>query len=197
MTPDFHPLSAGIDAVLSSEADGQAKLQEYADVKAWLKRIGEAREFDKAARKQYAIDRRYARGDKGAFEVAIPIAGSYVDILKSFLYARDPDLDILPAPATDPPPMADLLELAREEVAADPAMVMQAQQAGMAAGQQAAMAGQQGTAVAVAAGDPALVPPPVDPMVAGQQAMAQAMEDAAKQRAEQMLAPDKKRQQVA
>jgi small-conductance mechanosensitive channel len=36
----------------------QAIQQEEAEVKEWSKRLMSAREFDKAARRQYAIDRR-------------------------------------------------------------------------------------------------------------------------------------------
>jgi hypothetical protein len=81
--------------------------QEAADCKAWLLRIEEAREFDKAARKQYAIDRKYARGDSGQFEVDVPIAATYVDILASFLYAKDPDVDCLPSEAAGPARLED------------------------------------------------------------------------------------------
>lgn len=81
--------------------------QEAADCKAWLARIEEAREFDKAARKQMAIDRKYARGDAGKFDVDVPIAATYVDILASFLYAKDPDVDCLPSEAAGPARLED------------------------------------------------------------------------------------------
>lgn len=188
-----------INADQLSEQEGQAKLQEAADVKAWLKRITDARKFDEAARKQYALDRRYARGDAGDFDVDVPIAGSYVDILKSFLYARDPDLDILPSDATNPPPIADLMDMAREEIKADPAAQQQAMQAGIMAAQQAAQTEQQQALSALTGGDPAATAAslPVNPAEAGQQAMVMAMEDAAKARAEELAAPYKQRQQQA
>lgn len=55
-----------------------------------------ARQFDQEARKDYAFCRRYARGDS-AFEVSVNLLGTYIDIMVSFLYARDPDVDALPA----------------------------------------------------------------------------------------------------
>jgi hypothetical protein len=95
------PTTGALDAGIAqaNAADGGVAEQEMADVKKWQKRIKEGREFDKLARKRYAIDRQFARGDKGGFRVALPIAATYVDILKSFLYAKDPDLDCQPPTA--------------------------------------------------------------------------------------------------
>ena len=70
---------------------------EAEDVKQWFKRIDAVREYDAPARKQYASDRRYARGDSGEFDVDVPIAPAYIEVLTSFLYAKDPDVDALPA----------------------------------------------------------------------------------------------------
>lgn len=95
----------GTDSQTQPEPNENA--QEAADCKAWLERIEEARRFDKAARKQYAIDRKYARGDAGQFEVDVPIAATYVDILASFLYAKDPDVDCLPSEAAGPARLED------------------------------------------------------------------------------------------
>lgn len=78
------------------------KSQEQADVKRWLGRIENARKFDEAARKQYAKDRRYARGDSG-FEVDANVIGNNIDILEAFLYARDPDFDVTPGPSVETP----------------------------------------------------------------------------------------------
>lgn len=73
---------------------------ESADAAKWLETIKKTRDFDKASREQYARDRRYARGDCGQFVVDVNICGTYIDILNSFLYARDPDIDCLPAEST-------------------------------------------------------------------------------------------------
>ncbi|NII54391.1 hypothetical protein [Luteibacter sp. SG786] len=131
---ELGPLSLGMaSAEAASHADAKAKATEEADVKAWLARIEEARKFDEGARKQYAIDRKHAKRRRGAFEVDVPIAGTYVDILKSFLYARDPDLDVMPAESTQPPPEDELMRMAKQAVQADPATQIQVQQAGQQA----------------------------------------------------------------
>ncbi|MCW0413489.1 hypothetical protein NG831_06500 [Xanthomonas sacchari] len=86
------------------EQDAQARLDEAADCKRWLKTIKDARDFDKHARAGYAKDRTYCRGEANCdvFDVSVNIAGTYVDILTAFLYARDPDTDVLPAPSCGP-----------------------------------------------------------------------------------------------
>lgn len=190
--PEFHPLSLGIAEAVHGE-DASAKVEEAADVKRWLKRIADDREFDKHARSQYARDRKYARGDKGDFEVDVPIAGTYVDILTSFLYARDPDVDASPAETVKPPSMAELMDQVRDEVLADPAVMQQAQQAGMAVGQQATQAAQQEAAQSAmnlaAGGKPGEAAPPIDPQAAAQQAMQDTLNQAVKARAEALAAP--------
>lgn len=178
-------------------AERDSKAQAAADVKAWLKRIHDARDFDKAARKQYAMDRRYARGDSGQFEVCVPVAPAYIEILKSYLYARNPDLDVLPADATNSPPMADLLEMARKQVQDDPMALQEAQQAGTMAGQQASMAASVPPQEGDAGGEQSPAMPPLPPAMAAQQAQSARLEELAKARAEQMMAPYKQRQHDA
>ncbi|WOB24756.1 MULTISPECIES: hypothetical protein [Xanthomonas] len=92
-------LDADAAAAAETEARAQALLQEEADVGAWQKRIDEAREFDKEARKGYAIDRMYCANDidHQVYDVSVPIAGTYVNLLTSFLFARDPEPSVLPA----------------------------------------------------------------------------------------------------
>jgi len=92
-------------------AQAQAILDEEEEVGRWLKKIEDAREFDKSARVQYAIDRTYVGGEagRGNFDVTVNIAGTYVDILVAFLYARDPAADVLPADSCGP----SRLEMAR------------------------------------------------------------------------------------
>lgn len=87
--------------------------REAADVKRWLKRVESARKYDEEYRKQIARDRRYARGDSG-FLVDANIAGTNIDILESFLYSKDPDIDIVPAPQAEPPSV-ELIERAVKE----------------------------------------------------------------------------------
>src|ERR1700688_1357749 len=60
-------------------------------VKALWKEYSEAHEFDKNARRQYATDRRYAAGTTDlTWAVKANLIGSFIDILCSTLYARDP-----------------------------------------------------------------------------------------------------------
>lgn len=92
-----------IDTAAADEARAAEIAQEKKDVEAWAKKVTEARKFDAAARKQYAIDRTYVSGDAGqGFDVHVPIAGAYVDLLTSFLYARDPTMASQPAASAGP-----------------------------------------------------------------------------------------------
>ena len=106
MNDEQQALDAGIDGT------DPAKAREHADVKRWFKRFDAARKFDEQARKQYAIDRRYARGDSG-FEVDANVIGTNIDILEAFLYAKNPDIDVVPAVAVEPPDQDSLMDAAR------------------------------------------------------------------------------------
>ncbi len=63
-------------------------------VKQYAKDIEASRHYDRNARRDYAFCRRYARGDS-SWSVDINLIGTYIDILVAFLYARDPDIDVL------------------------------------------------------------------------------------------------------
>lgn len=71
--------------------------EQVKQVKAWLARIALAQRHDEARRKQYAIDRKYAKGDSSFKTVSVPIIPTFIDLLVAFIYARDPDLDIFPS----------------------------------------------------------------------------------------------------
>ncbi|MGH8037192.1 MAG: hypothetical protein ACREPD_05575 [Stenotrophomonas sp.] len=93
-------------------ARAQQMSREQADVKRWMARFEEAREYDKDARRQYAKDRRQARGDSG-FLVDANLIGTYIDIQEAFLYARNPDFDVSPGPAhrmPSPEQLRDVIE---------------------------------------------------------------------------------------
>lgn len=107
----------GAATVDQADPAADAKARECKDVKHWHKEIQAARKFDEQARKQYAIDRRYARADRGSFTVDVPIAQSYIDVLQSFLYAKNPDLDVTPSGLTDPPPQKAIEAMVREQLA--------------------------------------------------------------------------------
>ncbi|GAB2619937.1 hypothetical protein [Novilysobacter erysipheiresistens] len=168
MNSQHEAMDAGIEA-----ADGPDKTREYADVKAWFDELEAARKFDEPARKQYAKDRRYARGDTRA-QVATNIAGTNIDVLESFLYAKDPDMDITPGP-TMRPPSVDALRDAAEEMVAQSPEVMQA--------------GQQAAAQAILMG----MPQP-DAMLAGQMASEAKVEELIQQQVDAMQKRYQKRQ---
>lgn len=66
---------------------------EQDDVKALLTEYEEARTFDIEARKQYGVDRGYASGDTlKNWASDANLIGTFIDILTSFLYARDPEV---------------------------------------------------------------------------------------------------------
>jgi hypothetical protein len=69
------------------------------EVKKLVDEYTEARAFDEFARKQYNVDRKYAQG------VADPtwasdanLIGAFIDILVSFLFAKNPDVGAKPSP---------------------------------------------------------------------------------------------------
>ena len=98
---ELAPFAAGVEQA-NAEALGEdeqaqvARIREEAMVKSWFERISTAREHDKEAYKQLAIDRMYARGDS-IFETKVNIIGSYIDTWTSLLYAKNPDIDAVPS----------------------------------------------------------------------------------------------------
>lgn len=115
-------------------------------VRAWHAERDAAREFDKAIREQMAKDRRYARGDSG-FEVSVNILGANIDTMVSFIYSRDPDVDVIPAQMVeapkDPPPQPPMPPPGLQGLMANPVQALAAgggdmQQAAFAAGEQLA-----------------------------------------------------------
>lgn len=75
------------------------KEDEEAQVKALWEEYEEAYDFDKNARKQFAMDRRYAAGNADVtWAVSANLIGSFIDILCSTLYAKDPDVSCKKAP---------------------------------------------------------------------------------------------------
>lgn len=86
----------------ATDADAKAKQEEKAQVKVWLERIKEARDFDKQVWESMAIARGYAAG-VSAHLVSVNLIGSAIDVMKSFLYARNPDVAVVPARRTSLP----------------------------------------------------------------------------------------------
>lgn len=80
-----------IDNVDGEQSD--ADQAEEKAVKAIAKEYKQARKFDSDAYDQYGADRAYASGDKGKnWASDANLIGTFIDILVSFLYARDPDV---------------------------------------------------------------------------------------------------------
>lgn len=101
----LNAVTAGVQAAdveAQGEAEAEAKQQEANQIEAILKAYNDARTFDKDARAQYAIDRRYAAGTAHLnWAVSANLIGSFIDILVSFLYARNPDVSVKKAPQVD------------------------------------------------------------------------------------------------
>lgn len=119
MTPQTeNVLVVEIDAEQAAEQQRAVAAQQLqqmeADVSAWHKRIEDARDFDKEARKTYARDRLYCQNKVDpAFDVAVPIAGTYVNILTGFLYARDPEPSVQPAESVGSSRIKDAKDISR------------------------------------------------------------------------------------
>lgn len=80
-----------IDNVDGDQSD--ADLAEEKAVDAIAKEYKQARKFDEDAYKQYGVDRGYASGEKiKNWASDANLIGTFIDILTSFLYARDPDV---------------------------------------------------------------------------------------------------------
>lgn len=110
------------------DASDPTTQREINDVDRWWKKLVAARKYDEPARQRYAKDRRYARGDSG-FMVDANIVGTNIDILESFLYFKDPDVDVLPARAVQPPgpdAVRDMVEQQFEQQGGRPPEVMEA-----------------------------------------------------------------------
>lgn len=88
-------------ANMSPEEQKVVKAEQAAAKKSWDE-YKQQRIFDQDARAQYAVDRRYASGtaDK-TWAVNTNLIGNIIDILVSFLYARDPDVSAKKAKRVD------------------------------------------------------------------------------------------------
>lgn len=79
----------------------ESSAAEEHEVKRWLEKYEQAREFDKEARKQYEIDRRWAAGTADPnWASDSNLIGMFIEILTAYLYARDPDVSSRPSDAT-------------------------------------------------------------------------------------------------
>ncbi len=93
---------AEADDAAHGHALAREKERERNVVKALWQEYEQAREFDRDARAQYAVDRRYAAGTANPdWVVTANLIGAFIDILVSFLYARNPDVSVRKAPRVD------------------------------------------------------------------------------------------------
>ena len=87
----------GLDLSVQEPSDDEGKL-ESKSVKALLKEYKTARKFDIWARRLYVRDRNVASGRASKnWASDANLIGAFIDILVSFLYAKDPDVTALPA----------------------------------------------------------------------------------------------------
>lgn len=92
----------GSDDTSPETPNDESRADIEAQVKARLKDYSQARTFDKMARKQFAVDRRYAAGTADiTWAVSTNLVGAFIDILCATLYARNPDVSIRKAPQVD------------------------------------------------------------------------------------------------
>lgn len=98
-------LKAAVDEAIFAQLPAdqrEAAIKETKVVAKLWKEYTDARAFDEGARKQYAIDRRYAAGTADLrWAVSTNLIGTFIDILVSFLYARNPDVSVRKSPQVD------------------------------------------------------------------------------------------------
>jgi hypothetical protein len=128
---DTTVLSQGIEAANNEGADELTRLryqQEEAQITRWYKELDNARDFDKLMREGYARDRLSAKCAT-AHEVRVPLIGTSIDTMRSFLYARDPSIDCAPAPVVEAPvepmPQPPQQPAGLQGLMADPASAIQ------------------------------------------------------------------------
>lgn len=112
-------IAGAVDAgVIKANGTAETPQTELDEVKKLNDAYTEARGFDKYARKQYTLDRRYAQGvAELSWASDANIIGAFIDILVSFLYAQNPDVSVRPSAqaggSTDPnrPLFAETLQI--------------------------------------------------------------------------------------
>lgn len=86
--------------------DQATEPREKALVARWEKTLMQARKGDKAFRKRVVRDRKFATGEALAgYEVSTNLVQATIDTLIPFLYAKDPDVDVVPQDQVSPPPV--------------------------------------------------------------------------------------------
>jgi hypothetical protein len=100
----------------NDEATSADDKTERADCQKWHKRLKEGAKFDREARRSIARDRRYLSGSKARFKVIVPIAQTYVGILESALFVRNPAVEVDASAMTEPPPQKAVLAKAVSQI---------------------------------------------------------------------------------
>lgn len=105
-------IRGAVEAGVREGEDDEIPSKERDLVKKTWQEYATAREFDKFFRQRMTRDRRYASGTANKMWASdANIIGAFIDILVSFLYAKDPDVSaraaahVKPPPAAMPPPM--------------------------------------------------------------------------------------------
>jgi hypothetical protein len=89
-------VSSGVDR--AGREDDPDALKEIEDVQRTWEEYNSAREFDKHQRRQYTKDRKYAAGTVELnWASDANMIGAIIDILVSYLYAKDPSYEATPA----------------------------------------------------------------------------------------------------
>lgn len=97
------------DVLGAGPPEDEAKRIEYDRVKKLMTEYTAARAFDKSARRQYAVDRRYAAGTADlTWAVNTNLIGAFIDVLVAYLYARDPDVAVRKVEHVEPDPQLQL-----------------------------------------------------------------------------------------
>lgn len=100
-------MAQAVDAGITRATNQDADAAEMAEVKKLTSEYQAARDLDKPARKQYVRDRKYAAGLSDVnWASDANIVGAIIDILVSYLYAKDPKFEARPAKRVQDP--ADL-----------------------------------------------------------------------------------------
>ena len=103
------PIQAEMEAQDEAEQKRQAaeerKRQHEALVTKWADKVKRARKHDQKARERWADDRRVARGEPPNGEkpwlVFTNLIAPILEVIASFLYAKNPDVSIRPSPSAD------------------------------------------------------------------------------------------------
>lgn len=104
MTPENQE-SSELAVVTMAIDDGQeraSKAAEYEQVRKWRRSLDVARDLDKKQREKFAVDRKYAAGLQDEWLVSTNLIGAIIEILMSFTYARDPDIDVTVSESVGP-----------------------------------------------------------------------------------------------